>query len=180
MSMGIIQSPDTRGGPRSSRAGKGIGKGFRHCWLVAQLTWEGITCFGSHTQPGELLWDDGRDCVCLKVWVLPLPAVITKQKLLAMGWTSPGKSTERKQHLTGKLGSTFGPGCASALLWTISDRLWAEEGALLAADGSGGTSVSESADEKILDRQVEQGVGVEQGWGTDVSQLLCTATEAGG
>lgn len=58
--------------------------------------------------------------------------------------------------------------------------MWAEEGALLAADGSGGTSVSESADEKILDRQVEQGVGVEQGWGTDVSQLLCTATEAGG
>lgn len=40
--------------------------------------------------------------------------------------------------------------------------------------------MSESADEKILDRQVEQGVGVEQGWGTDVSQLLCIATEAGG
>lgn len=30
MSMGIIPSPDARGGP-SARAGKGIGKDRRHC-----------------------------------------------------------------------------------------------------------------------------------------------------
>lgn len=59
--------------------GKAIGIASQWLSLCPRLTWEGMACFGSYTQPGELLWDGGRDCARLKLWVLPSPEAIAKQ-----------------------------------------------------------------------------------------------------
>lgn len=59
--------------------GKAIGTASQWLSVCPRLTWGGIACSGSHTRPGERLWDGGRDCACLKLWVLPFPEAITKQ-----------------------------------------------------------------------------------------------------
>lgn len=52
--------------PGQARAlGKAVGIASQRLSLCPRLTWEGIACSGWHTQPEELLWDNGRDCACL-------------------------------------------------------------------------------------------------------------------
>lgn len=63
--------------------GKAIGIASQWLSLCPRPTWEGMACFGSYTQPGECLWDGGRDCAHLKLWMSylsqkPLPSRLAK------------------------------------------------------------------------------------------------------
>lgn len=82
MSMGIfgVQMLEVAlEAPQARALGKAIGTASQWLSVCPRLTWEGIACSGLHTRPGELLWNGGRDCLCLKLWVLPFPEAITKQ-----------------------------------------------------------------------------------------------------